>query len=128
MDIVRVLAFALVAVMLLAVVREQRPEIAVALSVAAVTCMFVFVAERVAVVVSVIRDLASTAGVSQVYLSTVFKIIGVAYIAEFGSEICRDARESAVAAKVELAGKVLILVLAVPIIQGILETVVRMLS
>ncbi|MCR4397426.1 MAG: stage III sporulation protein AD [Firmicutes bacterium] len=128
MDIIQVLAFALVAVVLLGILREQRPDIAVGLSAAAVACIFLLLVGRVAAVVSVIRDLASSAGVNEVYLSTVLKIVGVAYVAQFGAEVCRDAREAAIAAKVEFAGKVLILILAVPIIQAILETVVGMLS
>ncbi|MGE5485177.1 MAG: stage III sporulation protein AD [Ignavibacteriales bacterium] len=125
---VRILGFALVSVMLLAVLRAQRPDIAVGLSIVAAASIFLLLVGKVGEVLGVIRELASRAGISEVYLSSVLRIVGIAYIAQFGAEVCRDADEAAIAGKVELAGKVLILVLAVPIIQGILETVVRMLS
>lgn len=128
MDMVRILGFALVSVMLLAVLRAQRPDIAVGLSIVAAASIFLLLVGKVGEVLGVIRELASRAGISEVYLSSVLRIVGIAYIAQFGAEVCRDADEAAIAGKVELAGKVLILVLAVPIIQGILETVVRMLS
>ncbi|NPV70861.1 MAG: stage III sporulation protein AD [Firmicutes bacterium] len=128
MEMVQVMGFSLVAVMLLAILREQRPEFAVGLSVVAGAAVFLLLLGRIGEVVGVIRDLASRAGISELYLSSVLRIAGVAYIAQFGAEVCRDAREAAIASKVELAGKVLILILAVPIIQGILETFVGMLS
>ncbi len=128
MEMVRILGFALVATMLLAVLRAQRPDIAMGLSIVAAASIFTLLLSKVGEVVAVMRELASRAGISEVYLSSVLRIVGIAYIAQFGSEVCRDADEAAIAAKVEFAGKVLILILAVPIIRGILETVVRMLS
>jgi len=62
-----------------------------------------------------------------VFLETILKIIGIAYIAEFGAQMTRDAGQGAIASKIELAGKVLILVMAVPIIQIIIETVIDLL-
>ncbi|NLC37881.1 MAG: stage III sporulation protein AD, partial [Clostridia bacterium] len=50
-----------------------------------------------------------------------------AYIAEFGAQVCRDAGETAIASRVEFAAKVLIIVLAIPIVVAILETIIRLL-
>jgi len=60
-------------------------------------------------------------------MSLILKVIGIAYIAEFGAQVCRDAGEGAVAAKVELAGKALVLLLALPIVYAILDFVGRLL-
>lgn len=127
MEIVRVVGLAVVAVVLLLVVRQQRPEIAVLLGLAVATVIFFMVAQRLVAVVDFLRDLASRADVDSLYLNTILKIIGIAYIAEIGAQVCRDAQESAVAAKVELAGKVLILVVAMPIVMAILETILKVL-
>jgi len=127
LEIVRVVGLAVVAVVLLLVVRQQRPEIAVLLGLAVATVIFFMVAQRLVAVVDFLRDLASRADVDSLYLNTILKIIGIAYIAEIGAQVCRDAQESAVAAKVELAGKVLILVVAMPIVMAILETILKVL-
>jgi len=58
-------------------------------------------------------------------MSTILKIIGIAYIAEFGAEVCKDAGEGAIASKIELAGKVIIIVLAAPIITSLLDLIVE---
>ncbi|MDF2501614.1 MAG: stage sporulation protein, partial [Anaerosporomusa subterranea] len=71
-------------------------------------------------------DLADKANISQMYLNTILKIIGIAYITEFGSQVCRDAGEGAVAGKIEFAGKILIMVMAIPIIALVLDTITRL--
>jgi stage III sporulation protein AD len=73
-----------------------------------------------------IERLAANANVNLVYVETILKIIGIAYIAEFAAHITRDAGQGAIAAKVELAGKILILAMAVPIITVIIETIITM--
>jgi stage III sporulation protein AD len=70
--------------------------------------------------------LASSANINLFYLTTILKIIGIAYIAEFGSQICKDAGEGSIAAKIEFAAKVLVMVLALPIIVAVLESILRL--
>jgi stage III sporulation protein AD len=70
-----------------------------------------------------LEQLAEKTGIPSIYLRTILKIIGIAYIAEFGAQIVRDAGQEGIASKIEFAGKVLILVMAVPIIHVIVETV-----
>jgi len=60
-------------------------------------------------------------------LTTILKIVGIAYIGDFGAQVCRDAGESAIASKVEFAAKVLVLIVALPIVVGLLETITRLL-
>ena len=57
------------------------------------------------------------------YFSIVLKVIGIAYLTQFGSQLCADAGESAIAAKIELAGKVLMMTAAAPVLTGLLEMV-----
>ena len=52
--------------------------------------------------------------------------MGIAYIAEFGAQVCKDAGEGSIAAKIELAAKILVVVLALPIIVAILESILRL--
>ena len=71
-----------------------------------------------------LNSYAQKVNIDLVYFSTLLKIIGIAYIAEFGAEVCRDAGEGAIASKVELAGKVIIIILAVPIITSLLDLII----
>ncbi|HOC05725.1 MAG: stage III sporulation protein AD [Bacillota bacterium] len=127
MSIMQIVALAVVAVVLIVIIRQERPELAMQLSMVAGLIIIVFVLWKLAGVIKVLERLALRAELNMVFLSALLKIIGIAYIAEFGTQVCRDAGENALAFKVELAGKVMILVLAVPIISTIVNTVERLL-
>ena len=127
MEIVKIVGLGLVAGSLAILLRQQRPVTATLLSLAAGALILFLVLDRVSGIVDVLQDLAIRANVDGLYMCIVLKVIGVAFLAEFGAQVLRDAGESAIAAKVELAGKIIILVLAIPIIAAILETLTSML-
>lgn len=126
MDMLQIVAVGLIATVLIVVVKSQRPEMAVLLSVAAGVILFLLVLGKIGSIMDIIKDLASRAGISMVYLGTILKITGIAYIAEFGAQICRDAGEGAVATKIEFAAKILIMVLAVPIVVAVLQSLLKL--
>ncbi len=128
MEMAKIVGLGLVAVVLLAVIRPQRPELAVLLAAAAGAVILLLVLGRISGVLQLLNDLAVRANVNFHYLNLVLKIIGVAYLAEFGAQVARDAGEGAVASKLELAGKVIILALAVPIVSAVMEVVLKMLA
>jgi len=134
LEIVQAVGLAIIAVVLLLVIRRQRPEMAVLLSLVVGVAIFFMVAQRLTAILDFLRaildflrELAARARVDSLYLNTVLKIVGIAYITEIGAQVCRDANEGSVASKVELAGKVLILTLAIPIVMAILEAILRVL-
>ena len=127
MEIAQVISVALIAAFALVLLRQVRPEVAIPLSVLASVVILVFVLRQIGAVVRLASDLLNEAGVNTRYADSLFKIIGIAYLTEFGAQICRDAGEGALGAKVELAGKVFILLLAVPIVIAIVETLLGVL-
>ena len=128
MSIVPIVGFGLLTVFLLAVIRPVRPELALLLAAAAGAVILLSLLPRIAQIVGLLEQLAAKGGVDAGYLGAVLKIIGVAYVAEFGAHVARDAGEGTLAAKVELAGKVIILVLAVPVILAVLDLLLRLLG
>lgn len=73
-----------------------------------------------------LQTIAQNANINMVYVQTILKIIGIAYIAEFGAQIAKDAGQGAIASKIELAGKILIMVIAIPILTSIIEMILSM--
>ncbi|HMM21262.1 MAG TPA: stage III sporulation protein AD [Selenomonadales bacterium] len=126
MEIIQIVGLGFIVTLLILIIRSQRPEIAVQLSLTLATIIFLLVLAKLDVVLNLFRELAEKASVSQTYLNTILKIIGIAYITEFGAQVCRDAGEGAVAAKIEFAGKILVMVMAVPIIALVLDTIVKL--
>lgn len=128
MEIVHIVGLGFVAAILLVLLRQQRPELATQLSIAVGAIIFVLMIGRILSVVNLLESLAERAKISEIYLTTVLKIVGVAYVADFGAQVLRDSGEGAVASKVEMAGKIIILLMAVPIIMAITETLMKMLA
>ena len=124
MDILQIIGLAIVATVLIAVLKVQRPEIAIQISIVTGIIVFTMILGKVTAVIELLNSYAQKVNIDTIYLSTLLKIIGIAYVAEFGAEVCKDAGEGAIAAKVELAGKVVIIVLAVPIITSLMDLII----
>lgn len=127
MEIIQIIGLGIVVTILILVIRQQRPELALLLSLGLSVIIFLLVVGKISLILDLFRGLAERANINQLYLNTVLKIIGIAYISEFGAQVCRDAGEGAVAGKIEFAGKILILVLAIPIIAVVLDTITKLL-
>ncbi|KQL57706.1 MULTISPECIES: stage III sporulation protein AD [Shouchella] len=127
MEIVQIVGLGLIATFLALIVKEQKPIFAFLLTLFVGSLIFLFLLDEIASVIQLINDLAVQANIHTVYLQTILKIIGIAYIAEFGAQISRDAGQAAIASKIELAGKIFILVLAIPIIKAVIEMILALL-
>lgn len=126
MDIARLVGMALVTTVLLMILRQEKPQMAVVLSIAFSVVVFLMLVGKLSSVVEVITELSRKAEINFFFLSTILKILGIAYLTEFAAAICRDAGEQAVAQKLEFAAKVIIAVLALPILVAILESLMQM--
>jgi stage III sporulation protein AD len=126
-EIIQVVGLGLIATFLILIIKEQKPMFAFLLATFVGVIIFIALADKIADVIRVIESLAEQAKVNTLFLGTILKIIGIAYIAEFGAQVTRDAGQNAIASKIELAGKVLIMVMAIPIITLIIETVMQIL-
>ena len=120
---------ALLCTALLAVVlRAQRPELALCLSLAAGTLVAVALMRQIVPLLASLRRLLEAGGVSSAYLSVVLKAAGICLITQLTADTCRDAGETALAGKAELAGRVLILLTAVPLFEDVLTLVTALVN
>ena len=74
-----------------------------------------------------ITELSEKAGLAPSYMGAIWKVIAVSFIADIGASLCRDAGESALAVKLEMAGKLIILGLSAPIVSALFDTVLSIL-
>jgi stage III sporulation protein AD len=126
-EIIQVVGLGFIVTILSLILKEQKPLFAFLLSTVTGIFIFLFLIGKISAVIQVLEQLASQSNINLVFLKTILKIIGIAYIAEFGAQIVRDAGQESIASKIELAGKVIIMVMAIPIITVIVETVVKLL-
>ncbi|NLP51626.1 stage III sporulation protein AD [Bacillus sp. RO1] len=122
----QIVGLGLIATFLALVVKEQKPTFAFMLVVFVGCAIFLFLVEQVFDVIRMLERIAINANVNLIYVETILKIVGIAYIAEFGAQITKDAGQGAIASKIELAGKILILAMAIPILTVIIETIINL--
>ncbi|WP_299088085.1 stage III sporulation protein AD [uncultured Metabacillus sp.] len=126
MEIIQIVGLGLIATFLALIVKEQKPSFAFMLVVFVGCVIFLFLIDQVYEIIRMVERIAINANVNLIYVETILKIIGIAYIAEFGAQITKDAGQGAIASKIELGGKILILTMAIPILSVIIETVLGM--
>ncbi len=128
MDIFKIIGIGIVGGVLSITVKQYKKEYAVLVGLAVVTVILFFTLDTIAGAIEEISVITEKSGVDTRYFVAVMKVVGVAYLTQFGAEILRDGGENAIALKVELAGKVYILGLTLPIVTEFLEVCVNALS
>ncbi len=125
--IAQIVAVGLVAAILAITIKSQAPEFAFVISIAASVLIFVMIFPQLNLVIEALTNLAGQVNADMSYVGTVLKIVGIAYISEFGAQICTDAGESAIASKIEIGGKVIIMALSIPILLTLIDLIMTML-
>lgn len=120
------MGISLITTFLALIIKEQKPNFAFLLVLFVGCAIFLFLVDQLREIIHMVQKIASNANVNTIYVETILKIIGVAYIAEFASHISKDAGQGAMAAKVELAGKIIILAMSIPILSVLIETVINL--
>lgn len=128
MNILKLVGIAVSAVVAALALRAYRPEMSLQISLAAGVMILILTLDDISAVIGSVSALSNGLGIDNERIKTVFKIIGVAYLAQFAASVCRDAGESAMAGKMELVGRVMILMLALPLVSSVLEVVARLLG
>src|SRR5699024_1965937 len=118
MDIVQIILIGIVATLLYIILKDIEPAFAYLLLITSIFILVVVI-QQIHIIIQMIQSLGNKAQINSVFIETILKIIGIAYITELGSNVMKDANLTSIAAKVELAGKIFILLLAVPIITTV---------
>jgi len=116
--------FTLVAV---SVFRRDSPTLAMITSLAFTVLLLLFVLPGVGQMVRLLEELSSRAGVRSGYLAVLWKAVAISYLTAFAAELSRDAGEKTIASGVELVGKVMVLITALPEVVAILNQLVELL-
>ena len=103
--------------------KKENPQMAMLVAAATGILIFLMLCAPLGALLALLRETAAEAGVGGDYFAIVLKVIGIAYLTQFGAQLCADAGEGAIAAKVELAGKILMMTAAAPVLTGLLEMV-----
>lgn len=124
MDILQIVLLGVVAAILYILLKEVNKSLAFFLILITGIIIFFSIIQQIQLIFETIRSLGNQANIQTLYLNTILKIIGISYIAEIGSHLTKDAGLDSVSKYIELAGKIFILLLAVPIITTVIEAII----
>lgn len=123
MGIVQIAVVGVMGALLAVQFKNGKSEYGIFISVVLSVFVFFCILGRVEVILSVIRKISQTIGSKSSYLILLLKMLGVAYVAEFASSICKDAGYQTIASQIEIFSKITILALSMPVLQALLETI-----
>lgn len=122
-DVFKYVAVGLIGMIMAVVVREIKPEYSVFIIIATGAIILLSLSDKIVYVINTFSNLSDKSNIpSSVFLSIV-RIIGIGYITEYASSICDDYQCSSIGKKIQLAGKIIIFIMALPIILGIIDIV-----
>ena len=125
--VIKIIGIGLIALISIIVIKQYKPEFAIYVSIIAGIIIFFMVFDGLAGIINLINELTTKANINSEFIKILLKITGIAFLAEFAVQICNDLGESALANKVDLGGKVIIISLSIPILSSLIESVTTIL-
>ena len=108
--------------------KSGKSEYGIYISVALSLVIFFAIIGRLEVIIDALRTIANYINMDTAYIGTLIKMLGITYVAEFSAGICKDAGYQTIALQIEIFGKVAVLVLSMPVLMALLNTIKEFLS
>lgn len=126
-EMIKIIGIGLIALILIIIMKQYRPEFALYISLIAGTIILYFALDEIKNVIELLKQISEKSGVNNKFLSILIKMTGIAFLAEFAISICKDSGEGAIASKIEIGSKAIIISMSVPIIYNLLEVILKIL-
>lgn len=123
MEILQIAGVAVTGVIMLSLVRSLKPEMAIYIVIATVIIILIFSLEQLTAVFGFLKTVYDEMTYGKDFFPILIKVLAVAYLSDFTAQLCNDAGESSIGSKVELAGKIIIFYISLPILVSILQLV-----
>lgn len=127
MEIIKIVGIGLISLVIITIVKQYKSEFAIYVSLIAGALILMMAFEKLQGVISLLNKFANNSSINGSFITLLLKITGIAILTEFAVSVCKDSGEGAIANKVDIGGKIMIIAVSIPIISGLLETVVRVL-
>lgn len=127
MDIVKIIGIAFLALIIVIILKQYKPEFAIYASILAGSVILFISLGKLSGIINLLEDISSKTTINGEFLSILIKITGIAFLTEFAVSVCKDSGETAIANKVDMGGKIIIVAISIPIVSALLETVIKIL-
>jgi len=128
MDILQIAAIGIITAVCAMVLKEHKQETALLIAITGGVLILLSVIQYFSDIFGILTGFLDASGIPANIYGVIFRIIGIGYIADFSAGIVEDAGQKALAGKILLAGKLIIMVMALPILQLLFDTILLMLN
>ena len=125
MEIIKIVGIGLISLVIILILRQYKPEYAIYVSLIVGILILTLSLGQLSGIINLLKDISSRASINTKFFFFFLKITGISFLTEFAVSISKDSGESAIANKIDLGGKVLIIVISIPIITALLEIVIK---
>ena len=126
-DIIKIIGIGLISLIIIIIIKQYRAEFAIYISIVAGICILYLTVNRFTSIINLLKSISDKSGINSKFLAILIKMTLIAILAEFSISICKDSGENAIANKVELGSKVIIMSMSIPIISNLLEVILKIL-
>ncbi len=126
-DVIKIIGIAIASVIIIIVIKQYKPEFAVYISLITGILILYLVMDNLTSIIELLKSISEKASINSSFLNLLLKITGIAILAEFAVSVCKDSGETAIASKIELGSKIIIVSMSVPIISSLLELILQIL-
>ena len=127
MEIIKIIGIALIALIIIILLKQYKPEFAIYVSLLTGVLILLLVIDKLTMITQLLETIASKTSINSEFISLLLKITGIAFLTEFAVSICKDSGEGAIASKIELGSKIIIIAMSIPIISSLLEVILKIL-
>ena len=127
MDIIKIIGIGLISLIIIIIVKQYRPEFVIYVSIIAGAIILMLIMDKVSSIINLLTALSNKTVDNNEFLTLLIKITGIAFLTEFSVSLCKDSGETAIANKIDIGGKVIIISMSIPIIASLLETIIKIL-
>ena len=127
MEIIKIIGIALIALIIIILLKQYRPEYAVFVSLLTGILILFLVMDKLTGIINLIQSVQDKFAINTQFIAILIKITGIAFLSEFAVSICKDSGEAAIASKIELGSKIIIISMSIPIISSLLEIILKIL-
>ena len=126
-EIIKIIGIGLIALVIVVILKQYRPEYTIYISIIAGVLILFFAMEKLSGIINLLQSISDKTYINKQFLGILLKITGIAIITEFAVSICTDAGEKAIASKIEIGSKVIIIAMSIPIVSSLLELIIEIL-
>ena len=127
MEIIKIVGIALIALVIIIMLKQYRPEYAIFISILTGILILILVMDRLTGIINLIQSVEDKFSINTQFIALLIKITGIAFLSEFAVSICKDSGEAAIASKIEIGSKIIIISMSIPIISNLLEIILKIL-